>query len=113
MNDGARTIIYPVSNLDASKALFTTLLGVEPSADSPYYVGFDVGNQHIGLNPHAHGQEGPMPLFHVGDIRGTLQALIDGGSTLDADVRDVGNGRLIASVKDPDGSLIGLLEDPA
>jgi hypothetical protein len=30
---------------------------------------------------------------------------------VDQDVRDVGNGRLIATVKDPDGNVIGLLQD--
>jgi hypothetical protein len=35
------------------------------------------------------------------------------GAELLRDVRDVGGGRLIASVKDADGNLVGLLQDPA
>ena len=44
-------------------------------------------------------------------IKGTLQALLEGGAQLDQDVKDVGGGRLIASIKDADGNLIGILQD--
>jgi hypothetical protein len=30
---------------------------------------------------------------------------------VDQDIKDVGGGRLIASVKDADGNLIGILQD--
>src|SRR5690349_8273084 len=101
MNEGVWTIIYPTTNLEASKALFATLLGSDPIADSPYYVGFQVGKQHIGLNPHGHreGQSGPQAFYHVSDIKATMQALIDGGATSNAEPRDVGGGRLVGSVK--------------
>jgi predicted enzyme related to lactoylglutathione lyase len=49
--------------------------------------------------------------YHVTDIKGTLQALLEGGAQLEQDVKDVGGGRLIASVKDTDGNLIGILQD--
>ena len=45
--------IYPVKDLDASKALFRTLLGAEPYADAPYYVGFRVDDQEFGLDSTA------------------------------------------------------------
>ncbi len=53
MNQGIGTIIYPVKDITTAKALFRELLGVEPYADAPYYVGFKVGNQDIGLDPTA------------------------------------------------------------
>ncbi len=46
-----KTVLHPVSDVDAAKALYTALLGVAPQADSPYYVGFDAEGQHIGLVP--------------------------------------------------------------
>ncbi len=49
MNQGIKTVIYPVKNLSRAKALFAKLLGVEPYTDAPYYVGFKVGDQEIGL----------------------------------------------------------------
>ncbi|MGW7258820.1 VOC family protein [Streptomyces sp. NPDC054834] len=115
MSAGLQTIIYPVKDLEKAKSLFTALLGVEPYADAPYYVGFKAAGQDVGLDPngHAQGMTGPVPFWHVTDLRGRLAALLEAGAELLQDVRDVGNGRLIASVKDPDGNLVGLLQDPA
>ncbi|MFE2102996.1 VOC family protein [Streptomyces sp. NPDC059468] len=107
--------MYPVKDKDRSKALFTALLGVEPYVDEPYYVGFKAAGQDVGLDPsgHAQGLTGPVPFWHVADLRERLAALLEAGAELLQDVRDVGNGRLIASVKDPDGNLVGLLQDPS
>ncbi|GGJ06254.1 VOC family protein [Streptomyces brasiliensis] len=115
MTAGLKTIVYPVKDIDQAKALFKILLGVEPYADEPYYVGFKDAGQDIGLDPngHARGMTGPVPFWHVTDLRGRLAALLEAGAELLEDVRDVGNGRLIASVKDADGNLMGLLQDPA
>ena len=114
MAEGLQTIIYPVKDLEKAKPLFTALLGVEPYADAPYYVGFKAAGQDVGLDPngHAQGMTGPVPFWHVTDLRERLAALLEAGAELLQDVRDVGNGRLIASVKDPDGNLVGLLQDP-
>ncbi|ELS50719.1 VOC family protein [Streptomyces viridochromogenes] len=114
MTAGLDTIIYPVKDLDRAKALFTALLGTEPYADEPYYVGFKDAGQDVGLDPHGHakGMTGPVPYWHVADIRATLAALLEAGAEPLQDVRDVGGGRLIASVKDADGNLVGLLQDP-
>lgn len=115
MTAGLKTVIYPVKDLARAKALFSALLEVEPYADEPYYVGFKDAGQDIGLDPngHAKGMTGPVPYWHVSDIRGRLAALVDAGAELMQDVQDVGNGRLIAFVKDADGNLVGLLQDPA
>ncbi len=112
MNQGIQTVIYPVKDLAAAKAQFRELLGVEPYADAPYYVGFKVGNQDIGLDPHGH-QAGATAYYHVSDIKGSLQKLLDGGAESVEDIKDVGGGRLIASVKDANGNIIGLLQDPS
>ncbi|GAA3244488.1 VOC family protein [Streptomyces sp. NPDC057386] len=115
MTAGLTTIIYPVKDLDRAKALFKALLETEPNADEPYYVGFKDAGQDVGLDPngHAQGLTGPVPYWHVTDIRTRLSALLDAGAELLQDVREVGGGRLIASVKDADGNLVGLLEDTA
>jgi predicted enzyme related to lactoylglutathione lyase len=112
MTDGIRTVVYPVSDLAAAKARFTALLGVEPCADWPYYVGYKVAGQDIGLDPNGH-EAGAVAYVTVADIKDRLQALTDAGSEISEELKDVGGGRLIASVKDPDGNLIGLLQDPS
>jgi catechol 2,3-dioxygenase-like lactoylglutathione lyase family enzyme len=53
MTSGIRTVIYPVKDLARAKTLYGKLLGVAPSMDEPYYVGFRVGDQDIGLDPTA------------------------------------------------------------
>ncbi|WP_282699766.1 VOC family protein [Streptomyces sp. CC219B] len=114
MTDGLKTIIYPVKDLDRAKALFTALLGTEPYADEPYYVGFKDSGQDIGLDPngHARGMTGPVPYWHVADIRETFAALLAAGAEPLQDVQDVGGGKLIAFVKDADGNLVGITQDP-
>jgi predicted enzyme related to lactoylglutathione lyase len=110
VSEGIKTVIYPASDLARAKAAFSAVLGAAPDMDEPYYVQFTVNGQAIGLDPHGH-QSGAVVYFHVTDIKGTLQALVEGGAQVDQDVKDVGGGRLIASVKDADGNLIGILQD--
>jgi catechol 2,3-dioxygenase-like lactoylglutathione lyase family enzyme len=108
------TVIYPVKDLDASRALFTTLLGAAPYADEPYDVGFRVEGQEFGLNPHGHaqGMTGPVGYVAVDDINTSLQALLDQGAQVQVDVNDVGGGKLIAVVTDGDGNPLGLVQSP-
>lgn len=107
MNNGVKTIIYPVKDLEKAKALFSRLLGVEPYVDEPYYVGFKVEDQDIGLDPHGH-TAGMTTYYEIDDINQRLQSLLDGGAQLVQEVKDVGGGKQIASVKDDDGNIIGL-----
>ena len=112
MNHGVRTMIYPVKDVGRAKGLFGKLLSSEPHVDSPYYVGFRLGEQEIGLLPngHATGMSGPRGYFHVDDIKKTLEALVNEGAQIQQPVKDVGAGRLVALVKDADGNPIGLLQ---
>jgi predicted enzyme related to lactoylglutathione lyase len=112
MTRGVKTIIYPVKDVAQAKLRFSKLLGVEPYVDGPYYVGFRVGDQEIGLDPNGHRQ-GLTGYWHVDDIKESYQALVAAGAQAQQEVRDVGGGRLIASLKDADGNIIGLLQDPS
>ncbi|MER6671790.1 VOC family protein [Streptomyces sp. NPDC000983] len=114
MTAGVQTIIYPVKDLARAKAVFGALLGTEPYADEPYYVGYKDAGQDVGLDPngHAKGMTGPVAYWHVDDIHATQQALVAAGAEVLQDVADVGGGRLIASLKDAEGNPIGLLQDP-
>jgi predicted enzyme related to lactoylglutathione lyase len=112
MTEGVKTIIYPVKDLARARTLYGTLVGVEPYMDEAYYVGFHVGGQDIGLDPHGHnkGMTGPVGYWHVEDITKSLKALLDAGAEAQQEVRDAGGGKLIASVKDADGNVIGLIQ---
>lgn len=111
MSQGIKTVVYPVKDIARAKALYRTLLGVEPYADQPYYVGFRVGDQEIGLDPNGH-KDGLTAYYHVDDIKQSLQSLVELGAQVQQPIKDVGGGRLIATVKDADGNLIGLRQDP-
>jgi predicted enzyme related to lactoylglutathione lyase len=110
---GIKTVLHPVSDLDAAKAVYTALLGVPPSADAPYYVGFDVEGQHIGLVPGGgpQGMTSPVAYWHVADIEAKLAEVTAAGAAIKEPVRDVGGGRLVASFTDPDGNVLGLVQD--
>ncbi len=110
MNQGISTVIYPVKDIVRAKVLFRELLGVEPYADTAYYVGFKVGSQDIGLDPNGH-KEGMTPYYYVDDIKKNLNLLVDAGAKIIQEIKDVGGGRLIASVKDENGNIIGLIQD--
>jgi len=49
--EGIKTVLHPVSDLTAAKAVYAALLGVPPQSDSSYYVGFEAAGQQIGLVP--------------------------------------------------------------
>ena len=112
--EGIKTVLHPVSDLTKAKAVYTALLGMGPTADSSYYVGYDAAGQHIGLVPSGGPQSmtSPVAYWHVSDIEAKLAEVTAAGATVKDPVRDVGNGRLVASVTDPDGNVLGLLQDP-
>jgi predicted enzyme related to lactoylglutathione lyase len=112
---GIKTVLHPVSDLAAAKSVYTALLGVEPSSDAPYYVGYEVEGQQIGLVPNG-GQQGmvsPIAYWHVSDIEAKLAEVTAAGATVKEPARDVGGGRLVATFTDPDGNVLGLLQDPS
>ena len=110
---GVLTILHPVSDLEAAKAVYTALLGVKPTADSAYYVGFDAAGQHIGLVPKGGPQDmaSPVAYWHVADIEAKLAEVTAAGGTVKDPARNVGGTRLVATFTDPDGNVLGLLQD--
>ena len=112
---GIKTVLHPVTDLAAAKAVYTALLGVEPQADAPYYVGYDVEGQHIGLVPNGaqQGMTGPVSYWHVTDIEAKIAEVTAAGGTLKDAPKDVGGGRLVATLTDPDGNVLGILQDPS
>ena len=109
MNKGIKTILYPVKDINQSKMVFQKLLGVEPYADQPYYVGFKIADQDIGLVPN-NPEASAVAFYHVDDIKESLQILLDANAQIIQDIKNVGGGRMIASVKDADGNIIGLVQ---
>lgn len=111
---GIGLLVFPVNDLAKARHIYTRLLDAKPYVDEPYYVGFRAGNQEIGLDPngHARGMTGPIGYWQVADIGKSLQALLSAGAEPHEEVRDVGGGKLVASVKDASGNTIGLMQSP-
>jgi predicted enzyme related to lactoylglutathione lyase len=112
-NQGIQTVLHPVSDLEQAKTLYSALLGQAPQTDGPYYVGYDVAGQHIGLVPGGGPQRltSPVAFWHVSDIEAMVAALESAGATVRDPVGNVGGGRLTATVTDLDGNVLGLIQD--
>jgi predicted enzyme related to lactoylglutathione lyase len=103
-------VVFPVADLDAAKTLYSTVIGTPPYVDSPYYVGYRVGEVEIGLDPNA-GRQGtttPITYWPTDDIHGRIDALVAAGATVRRPAGDVGGGMLVAVLADADGNLLGL-----
>jgi predicted enzyme related to lactoylglutathione lyase len=53
----------------------------------------------------------PVAYWHVADIEGKLAEVTAAGATVKEAPRNVGGGRLVASFTDPDGNVLGLIQD--
>jgi predicted enzyme related to lactoylglutathione lyase len=110
---GIKTVLHPVSDLATAKPVYTALLGAPPQTDSDYYVGYDAAGQHIGLVPGGgpQGMTSPVAYWHVSDIEEKLAEVTAAGATVTEPAHDVGGGRRVASFTDPDGNVLGLIQD--
>ncbi len=107
-----QSIVHPVRNLEAAKAVHTALLGTGPHTDEPYYVGFNVGGVEIGLDPRGHekGLSAPVAYFRVADLDAALTEVQQAGATLAGGPQSVAAGTRIATVTDADGNTLGLIQ---
>jgi predicted enzyme related to lactoylglutathione lyase len=110
---GIKTVLHPVTDLAAAKAVYTALIGIPPQTDGPYYVGYEAEGQQIGLVPGGgpQGMTSPVAYWHVPDIEAKLAEVTAAGATVKEPARDVGGGRLVATFADPDGNVLGLVQD--
>ena len=115
---GLRTAIYhvPPTDLARAKQWYSRAFGVEPYFDEPFYVGFNIGGYELGLDPNAKsakpGPGGSVAYWGVPDAAKAVEQFTRAGATLKSPVQDVGEGIKVATVADPFGNLIGLIENP-
>ena len=103
-------VVFAVDDLEVARTFWTALLGVEPYADSPYYVGYTTGGVEIGLDPNADrsGTGSPVVYWTVDDLDARVDALVSAGATVRRPPGDVGGGQLVALLVDAAGNPIGL-----
>ncbi|WP_345764047.1 VOC family protein [Diaminobutyricibacter sp. McL0608] len=109
---GLRTIVYPAPDLDASRTWWSQVLGVPPYFDEPFYVGFNPGGYELGLDPAADPTIGPRTYWGVRDVEAEAARLVAAGSVVVEPVTDVGEGIKLGTFRNPQGDLIGLIENP-
>ena len=116
MFHGLRTVIYHVGDLDRAKEWYGVVLGIRPYFDEPFYVGFDVGGFELGLQPDESGapraSTGVVAYWGVDDADAAFGRLLELGATGHSGVQDVGDGIRVATVLDPYGNMLGVIENP-
>jgi catechol 2,3-dioxygenase-like lactoylglutathione lyase family enzyme len=111
---GLRTVIYRVD--DRAKAWYTEVLGFGPYFDEPFYVGFNVGGFELGLDPDVAGVtrgDGSVAYWGVPDARAAVDWLVSLGASVRSDVEAVGGDIRVATVNDPFGNVLGVIENPS
>ena len=113
---GLRTVTYAVGDLERAKAWYADVLGVAPYFDQPFYVGFNVGGFELGLQPaegtQQPGEGGSTAYWGVPNAERALAQLLTQGAKVAQPLQDVGDGIRVATVKDPFGNLLGIIENP-
>jgi predicted enzyme related to lactoylglutathione lyase len=112
---GLRTVIYKVPDLAAAKAWYAGILGFEPYFAEPYYVGFQVGGFELGLDPDMTGVVaggGVVAYWGVADAGAAYDRMLALGAEAHEPTREVGGGIRVATVKDPFGNVLGVIENP-
>ena len=110
---GLRTAVYRTPDLAEGKRWYMKALGITPYFDQPFYVGFNVGGFELGLVPDGTpGTAGPQALWGVANAADAFARLVDLGATVLDAVQDVGDGIRVASVRDPFGNRLGIIENP-
>jgi predicted enzyme related to lactoylglutathione lyase len=116
MIKGLATVVYHVANLDRAKAWYATAFQQQPYFDEPFYVGFNIAGYELGLDPEPGasrpGPGGSVAYWRVAELDAAMHHFVASGAALVSPARDVGGGIRVATVADPFGNLIGLVENP-
>ncbi len=109
-----RTIIYHVNDLQKAKEWYTLVTGIKPYFDESYYVGFNIYGCELGLDPDASEVSSgtkSVAYWLVDDIEASVKTFTAEGAKIISAVRVVGEYIKVATVEDPFGNAIGLIEE--
>jgi predicted enzyme related to lactoylglutathione lyase len=118
---GIATITLYVADLPAARQWYMECTGITPYFERPGYVEFRLGDfqQELGLIDRAYappglgsGPAGAVVYWQVDDVAGTRDRLLAMGAREWEPIMDRGNGFITASVIDPFGNILGLMENP-
>ena len=112
---GLRTAIYYAPDLAKAKSWYSRILGLEPYFDQSFYVGFNVGGYELGLDPDppSSASTGSVVVYWgVVNVDAALKHLLSLGAAEHTNVQDVDEGIRVATVLDPFGNILGVIENP-
>jgi catechol 2,3-dioxygenase-like lactoylglutathione lyase family enzyme len=118
---GLRTVKYRAPDIKRARDWYTEVLGFGPYFDEPFYVGFSVGGFELGLDPdlseygggEANPDQGGVTVYWgVAHAGASLARLLGLGAVARSPVQDVGGGIKVATVFDPFGNVLGIIENP-
>jgi predicted enzyme related to lactoylglutathione lyase len=115
MFEGLRTVIYAAPDIAKTKEWYAQALGIQPYFDEPFYVGFNVGGYELGLDPgwkKPTDDSGTLAYWGVKDVQAAYDRLIELGAKPHHAIQDVGEGIKLATVIDPFGNVVGIIENP-
>lgn len=124
---GMATVNYWAEDVKAARDWYTGLLGVEayfqqPNADNPAYIEFRIGDdedefgiidRRFAPKGMRRGPGGAILLWHVDDIEVVFARLIALDATVYDQITKRGeSGFITASVVDPFGNVLGIMQNP-
>ena len=113
---GLRTAIYRVPDIAMAKEWYTHAFGVAPYFDEPFYVGFSIGGYELGLDPDPAagkaGAGGSTAYWGVENLDAAVEHFVTAGAMVVTPAQSVGADIRVATVADPFGNVIGLIENP-
>lgn len=123
---GVATVSFWADDLPAAARWYTELLGIEPyfqrpEEGPPGYIEYRIGDyQHeLGLIDRRYAPAmrmadpaGAVVYWHVDDVATALERLLAKGAVPHEPLTDRGAGFITASVVDPFGNILGIMENP-
>jgi lactoylglutathione lyase len=113
---GLRTLGYRVTDITAAKNWYKDILGIEPYFDMPFYVGFNVAGYELGLATEEHVDisktDNATTYWGVENVQEVYDMLLSKGAIEHEKPTDVGEGIIVAAVKDPWNNVFGIIYNP-
>jgi predicted enzyme related to lactoylglutathione lyase len=123
---GMATVNYLADDVKTARDWYEKLFGVEayfqnPNPDAPAYVEFRIGDDEdeFGIKDRKYAPKGMQPgaggttlYWHVDDVELAFKKLIEMGAKECDPITSRGEGWVTASVIDPFGNVLGIMENP-
>jgi predicted enzyme related to lactoylglutathione lyase len=108
-----RTVVYHVADIAAAKEWYIKVTGIQPYFDEPFYMGFDINGCELGLDPDftnvSPGNQSTV-YWAVDDVDAAVKKVVDINGTIVQPKTNAGGTIFVATVADPFGNIIGLIE---